>query len=57
MAATDKWISLRTACDYLGVSIVTARKWIKAKALRTKKTPVGRGRHMVLRSDVERLYR
>jgi excisionase family DNA binding protein len=55
MPAQEPFIPLREACSYLGVKMDTARKWIRAKVLRSKRTPGGR--HMVLRSDVERLYR
>ena len=55
MANENRWIPLKAACEYLGVKMGTARKWVRAKALKSKKSPGGR--HMVLRSDVERLYR
>lgn len=57
MAKPSKWVPLRAAADELGVAYDTAWKWIKAGLLKTKRTPNGRGRHMVLRSDMERLYR
>ena len=57
MATQSRWVPLKRAADELGVSYSTALKWVKAKVLRTKRTPVGKGKHMVLRSDMETLYR
>ena len=57
MDSKSQWVPLRAACEHLGVAMSTARKWIKAGVLRTKRTPFGKGRHMVLRADMEKLYR
>lgn len=57
MEKPSKWVRLATAAKELGVSYQTAWKWVNAGLLKTRRTPNGRGCHMVLRSDMERLYR
>jgi len=57
MASRGKWVQLREAADELGVSYYTVWKWVKAGLLKTKRTPNGRGLHMVRREDLEKLYR
>jgi len=55
MATKSEWVPLTVAAGYLGRSLSTVRKWVRAKALKTKRTPGGQ--HMVKRSDMETLYR
>lgn len=55
MGKESQWVPLPRAAEYLGRSLSTLRKWVRCKALKTKRTPGGQ--HMVLREDMERLYR
>jgi hypothetical protein len=55
MIKDGEWVPLPIAARYLGRSLSTLRKWVRCKALKTKKTPGGQ--HMVRRADMEGLYR
>jgi len=35
------WVGTATACNYLGISIPTLRRWVKAKKIIPKRTPTG----------------
>lgn len=49
----EPWIDSNEACRYLSISLVTLRRWIKAKRLNAKRTPTGEFRFK--RSDLDRL--
>lgn len=37
----EPWINTTTACQHLGISMATLRRWIKAQLVKPKRTPTG----------------
>lgn len=38
---SDPWLNTEAACNYLSVQKLTIYRWVKAKLLKTKRTPGG----------------
>ena len=39
--ANEPWVNTASACEHLGISAPTIRRWIKAGKLKPKRTPTG----------------
>ncbi len=37
----ERWVKSKSACEHLGISVPTLRRWVKAKKLTPKRTPTG----------------
>ncbi len=49
----ESWINTAAACQHLGISMPTIRRWIKAERLKPKRTPTGEYRFR--RSELDSL--
>jgi excisionase family DNA binding protein len=49
----ESWIGTSKACQYLGISMPTIRRWIKTGKLKPKRTPTGELRFR--RSELDQL--
>lgn len=51
--STEPWITTKSACQHLGVSRATIRRWIAAGILSPRRTPTGEFRFR--RSELDQL--
>lgn len=49
----EPWVNTAAACEHLGISSPTLRRWIKAEKLKPKRTPTGEFRFR--RSELDAL--
>lgn len=49
--ATEPWVNTTAACEHLGISAPTIRRWIKDGKLKPKRTPTGEFRFRLSELD------
>jgi excisionase family DNA binding protein len=48
---SEPWVSIEQACQHLGISIATMRRWIRDERVKPKRTPGGHYRFRLSQLD------
>jgi excisionase family DNA binding protein len=48
---SEPWVSIEQACQHLGISIATMRRWIRDQRVKPKRTPGGHYRFRLSQLD------